>query len=182
MKSLFIALAALALTAPVAHLPAAAQFAAMPEADGDSAPQVIDATDPELIARILRSEGFKAELKTLASGAVEIESEYDGASFWLYFQACTVDFTGCEVISFSSGFDFETAQLPDIIGDWNHERYSKAYLDEDGDPFVEFSVNMKGGVTRQNFVDTLHWFTTEMSAFIEQIGWNRDLSGQAQPI
>ena len=41
---------------------------------------------------------------------------------------------------------------------------------------------MKGGVTRENFVDTLHWFTTEMSAFIEQIGWNRDLSGQAQPI
>jgi len=182
MKTPLFALAALALAAPAASLPAAAQFAAMPEAGEENAPQVVDATDPELIARILRSEGFKAELKTLASGAVEIESEHDGASFWLYFQACTADFSECEVISFSSGFDFETAQLPDIIGDWNQERYSKAYLDEDGDPFVEFSVNMKDGVTRENFVDTLHWFTTEMSAFIEQIGWNRDMTDQAQPI
>lgn len=177
-RRLVSAFAALA----VAAVPASAQTVAMPEDEGQPASQLIDATDPGAIAGLLRAEGFKAEIVTQPSGAIEIKSETAEAKFWLYFQACTPEYTGCEVVTFSSGFDFETAQLPDIIGDWNADRFSKAYLDEDGDPFVEFSVNLKAGVSRENFADTLHWFTTEMTAFIEQIGWDRTLAGQAQPI
>ncbi|MEQ8558990.1 MAG: YbjN domain-containing protein [Henriciella sp.] len=172
----------------LAVLPASAQFTnSMPgtlvdQEDGAPDRKLVDARDPEAIARILREQGYEAAIEKQENGAVEIQSKSGHANFWLYFHACTPHFTECEIITFSSGFDFETAQLPDIIGNWNATRFSKAYLDADGDPFVEFSVNMKDGVTRENFVDTLDWFTMEMSAFIERIGWNAGLAEQAQPI
>ena len=144
--------------------------------------QLVDATDPEAIAQLMRSAGYTAELRTQPTGAKEIESEAAGVNFWLYFQACNPDFTGCEVITFSAGFDFDTPQRPDILGDWNRTRYSKAYLDEDGDPFVEFSVNMVHGVSPENLLNTLNWFTLEMTAFMQQIGWHAEDAQQAQPI
>lgn len=175
-------LLALAVAIGLLALPASSQVFSAQEDPGPAVSGLVDATDPESIAALLREEGYKATLKHQESGAVEIQSSAHEASFWLYFQACTPEFTECEVITFSSGFDFETAQLPDIIGDWNVSRFSKAYLDKDGDPFVEFSINMKEGVSRENFLDTLSWFTTEMEAFIERIGWNNDIAGQTQPI
>lgn len=173
-----LALAAFALSLCLS--PASAQQPSTEEAEAPA--NLLDASDPESIADLMRTEGFKAELVTRQNGAVEIASESGGAQFWLYFQACEADFTGCEVITFSSGFDFETAQLPDVIGDWNMARYSKAYLDADGDPFVEFNVNMKHGVSPENFVDTLHWFTTEMDSFMDHIGWDSTLAEPGQPI
>ena len=180
-------LLALALGASLSVPPALAQLDSLqaapePPAAPEAAPSLVDAGDPGRIAAILREEGHEATLKRQDTGAMEIETSAGGTRFWLYFQACDDDFTGCEVITFASGFDFETAQLPDIIGDWNANRFSKAYLDADGDPFVEFSVNMKNGVSRENFIDTLSWFIMEMDAFIERIGWNSDIAGQAQPI
>ncbi|WP_158085604.1 YbjN domain-containing protein [Henriciella aquimarina] len=148
-----------------------------------SAPSgLIDASDPAAIVDLLEEAGFDARLTTQPTGAVQIESSIAETNFWLYFQACTPEFTGCEVITFSSGFDFDSPQVRDILGDWNATHYTKAYLDDSGDPFVEFSVNMVHGVSRENFINTLNWFTTEVKAFMDQIGWNNDTGGTAQPI
>ncbi|MEQ9315125.1 MAG: hypothetical protein RLN72_04685, partial [Henriciella sp.] len=70
--------------------------------------ELIDASDPAAIAGLLASEGFEAILSKQDNGAVQIKSSAAGESFWLYFQACEADFTGCEVITFSTGFDFDT--------------------------------------------------------------------------
>lgn len=143
---------------------------------------LIDASDPSAIAALLASHGFEAVLSKQDTGAVQIKSSAAGESFWLYFQACEADFTDCEVITLSTGFDFETPQTEAIFGDWNREKISKAYLDEDGDPFVEFSINMLHGVARENFADTLNWFAMEMAAFMDQIGWSDEDDTPAQPI
>ncbi|MEQ9316865.1 MAG: YbjN domain-containing protein, partial [Henriciella sp.] len=73
-------------------------------------------------------------------------------------------------------------QTEAIFGDWNRQKISKAYLDEDGDPYVEFSINMLHGVSRENFTDTLNWFAMEMAAFMDQVGWSEDDKAPAQPI
>ena len=163
--------------------PASAQFAMSPQpAEAGEDNRLVTAANPAAVAALLRDKGYKAELETQPSGAVVIQTQSRDAGFGLYFQACTDTFTECEVITFSAGFDFETAQLPDILGRWNATRFSKAYLNEEGDPFVEFSINMKHGVTAENFIDSLVWFTTEIAAFIDQIGWTGDMEDHTQPI
>lgn len=146
------------------------------------APALIDASRPKVVAELIRATGLPAELNVQDSGAVEIRSQANGANFWLYFQACDPDFTSCEVITFAAGFDFASPQVPDLLGNWNATRYSKAYLDKDGDPFVEFSVNMVHGVSARNFLNTLDWFTLEMKAFMDQISWDDSDVAAAQPI
>lgn len=143
---------------------------------------MVTAADPQAVAALLRKHGFETEIETQPTGAVVIHTQSRDAGFGLYFQACTETLTECEVITFSSGFDFDTPQLPDVLGRWNSTRFSKAYLNGDGDPFVEFSINMKHGVSEENFIDSLTWFTTEIAAFIEQIGWTGDVEDHTQPI
>ncbi|GGB64548.1 MULTISPECIES: YbjN domain-containing protein [Henriciella] len=171
-----------------AFLPAACVAIADDSADLAPAPvevedaSLIDASDPMVVASLLAEEGYEVILSKQESGAVQIKSSVGAVNFWLYFQACAPDFTACEVITLASGFDFDTAQPPAIYGDWNRDKLSKAYLDEDGDPFVEFSVNLVHGVTRDNFLDTVHWFTLEVMSFMEQIGWNKEAPDAAKPI
>ncbi len=143
---------------------------------------LVDATNPQLIAEIMKSEGYEAKLSQQDSGASEIQSNVAGTHFWIYFQACDPDFTNCEVITFAAGFDFDTPQVSGVLGNWNQTRYSKAYLDSQGDPFVEFSVNMAQGVSRENFVNTLDWFASETVAFMQQVGWHEDTADPARPI
>lgn len=144
--------------------------------------ELVDATDPEAVAALLASEGYQAVLSQQPEGTWQIQSAAAGTSFWLYFQACAPDHTGCEVISLVSGFDFDQPQVPGILGDWNRRKLSKAYLDDDGDPFVEFSVNMVHGISRDNFIDTLNWFAMEIVSFMDQIGWHQEDAESAQPI
>lgn len=169
-----------ALAATMVPVAASAEDAELPSADRGST--LIDATDPEAIAALLASEGYQAVLSQQPEGTWQIESSAAGAGFWLYFQACDPDHTGCEVISFVSGFDFDQPQVPGILGDWNRQKLSKAYVDDEGDPIVEFSVNMVHGVSRDNFIDTLNWFAMEMVGFMDQIGWHQEDAESAKPI
>lgn len=164
----------------VAACAAIAEDTAIPVQTAES--ELLDAADPAEIAALLASEGFEAVLSKQDTGAVQIKSSAAGESFWLYFEACEADYTGCEVITLSTGFDFDTPQTEAVFGDWNRQKISKAYLDEEGDPYVEFSINMLHGVSRENFVDTLNWFAMEMAAFMDQIGWNEEDDAPAQPI
>lgn len=167
---------------PQAEPQAPLQHSRAPSPGPEDMPALVDARDPAAIVELMQAGGYPAELNVQESGAVEIRSQANGANFWLYFQACDPDFTNCEIITFAAGFDFSSPQVPELLGDWNVTRYSKAYLDKDGDPFVEFSVNMVHGVSTRNFLNTLNWFTLEMKAFMSQIGWNDTDVAAAQPI
>ena len=145
-------------------------------------PEVFDASDPQVIVSLFREEGYRAILTASDLGFYEIESAANGYAFWLYFQACDDEGANCEIVTFSCGFDFVAPQSEAVLGTWNRDRYTKAYVDEEGDPYVEFSVNMTHGVTRENFADTLTWYTSEALDFVDQIGWEEDDTATAQPI
>ncbi|MEL7232221.1 MAG: YbjN domain-containing protein, partial [Pseudomonadota bacterium] len=70
-----------------------------------------------------------------------------------------------------AGFDFADAQDESVAAEWNYNRFTKAYLDKEGDPFIQLPVNILHGITPANFEDTLVWFTNEMGAFMDHIGW-----------
>ena len=159
-----------------------ASLVSAPDETSPAAAGLIDASDPKTIVRLLRQRGYAADLNVDQSGAVEIRTSHDSPNFWLFFEACAPDFTQCEVITLAAGFDFDAPQVPGLLGNWNEERFSKAYLDSEGDPFVEFTINMLHGVSPENFIDTLDWFGREITEFIDQIGWHVEDVEPARPV
>lgn len=58
-----------------------------------------------------------------------------------------------ESIQAYAGFKSDKANLSKI-NDWNRsKRYSRAYIDKDGDPVIELDLDLVGGVTPARFVD-----------------------------
>lgn len=139
----------------------------------DAAPtDLVDASAPERIVEIMQDEGFKAELSTDENEAVVIRSGASGVAFNVVFTACGGEEAVCEVLSFSAGFDFEYGKQASDISDWNQKKWTKAYLDEENDPFLEHNINMLHGVSEANFRDTLNWYARELGRFIDYIGWH----------
>ncbi|MEM1086448.1 MAG: YbjN domain-containing protein [Pseudomonadota bacterium] len=127
---------------------------------------------PERVVEIIQDAGYRAKLNRIEDGQKFIESSANGMKFQIRFYGCTEQQTDCELLVFTTGFDFADPQDERLVARWNYERFTKAYLDEEGDPFIQLPVNILHGVTVANFEDTLIWFTTEMAAFMDHIGWN----------
>lgn len=149
--------------------------------------KLVDASNPKQIAAIVQDEGFRGKVQVDEDGKVSIRSGAHGADFQIYFEACTGEASGCEILAFRAGFDLDRTTDAAIIRDWNRTRWTKSFRDEEGDPFLELNVNMVHGVSETNFRDTLNWYVRELGTFIDTIGWNDpsdedpDISGD-QPI
>nr|WP_070960983.1 YbjN domain-containing protein [Hyphomonas sp. Mor2] len=134
--------------------------------------RLVDAFDPKRIVSILQDEGYRSKLSVDEDGKVSIMSGAHGTDFHVYFEACSDGGTKCEILAFRAGFDFDRPPAPAILDEWNLKRWTKSFRDEDGDPFLEYAVNMVHGVSEANFRDTLNWYVRELGEFIDEIGWN----------
>lgn len=65
-----------------------------------------------------------------------------------------------------AGFTADGRSLPERVNDWNRtKRFSRAYLDRDGDPIIESDIDLEGGVTKQAMVSWIRTFAVSLSAF-----------------
>lgn len=181
-----IALASVALaTLPVLAIAQDAALEAPAEIMKTRSP-VIDLIDidtkPERVVELVQEAGYRAKLHRMDDGQTYIDSSASGMEFQIYFDGCEDDYTECELLVFSAGFDFDQPQDENLASVWNQTKFTKAYLDDEGDPFLEFSVNILYGVTTANFEDTLVWYTSEMGEFMDHIGWNDNNDGDAARI
>lgn len=56
------------------------------------------------------------------------------------------------------------------MNEWNRtKRYSRAYLDDDGDPVLESDLDLDGGVTRARVEDFFRTFSSALSLFLRHI-------------
>lgn len=77
----------------------------------------------------------------------------------------------CQSVMFRAGFRAK-GQTPAEMADWNRDqRFGKAYLDQAGNPIVEFNVNLAGGVSQANLVDSVDRWQAVLSAFAEHVGY-----------
>jgi len=142
-------------------------------ADEPSTPtKMIGKDSSKRAAELMQEEGFRAKIEVDEYGEIEIHSASGGSKFSIYFTACDESVKNCEIILFSAGFDFEEPQDIDTTNEWNQSRHTKAFLDDEGDPYLQHSVNVLYGVSEANFIDTLSWFTSQLAAFEDHIGWN----------
>ena len=136
-----------------------------------AAAQTVDGTSPGRIAQILQAEGYKALVTTDSEGDPKIDSGSHGVSWSIFFYGCTGS-RNCRSVQFAAAFDMRDGISPEIINRFNrNKRYTRAYYDTEFDPFLEYDVNLDGGVSEANFADSLDIWNIILGDFIEEIGW-----------
>lgn len=148
---------------------------------------LVDASDPQRIAELMQEEGYRAKVDIDTDGELSISSGAGGVEFNLYFKACDDDFTNCELLVFSAGFDLLNGSTDAAMTAWNQTQWTKAYLDDEQDPFLELPINVIHGISEANFQDSLNWFAQELIDFADHIGWEDEppapaLTGGTDPI
>lgn len=136
---------------------------------GASAQALVDASDVDVLAALIQGEGYPATISIDGVGDPLIVSEAHGYEFNVYFYGCT-DGANCRDVQFSVSFDMEDGMSLTRAQDFNHDkRWIKVYMDEESDPIIEMDANLYGGVSAENFNDTLDWWVLMMDDFLEYI-------------
>ncbi|WP_232793370.1 YbjN domain-containing protein [Caulobacter hibisci] len=127
-------------------------------------------TGPE-VAKWLQDAGYKAELTTDKSGDPLVKSAAEGVAFSIYFYDCEAK-PRCKAIQFSAGFDLKAPLTAAKINEWNrNHRYLKAYIDDEGDPHIEYDVNVNAGRTQAGLDDDFAVWTSMIGDFTTFIDW-----------
>lgn len=152
--------------------PAVAQMSIRPASNdisGDAVPMVTG--NAGQIAAAMSAAGMATSRSEAGDGTPKLDGNVEGWGYSVYFYGCNGD--DCDAIQFAAGFAEDQPMNHDVINDWNRDnRFGRAYLDAEGDPWVEMDVNMEGdGIAVTNFVETLAYWQTVLPAFVNHIGW-----------
>gem|GEM_PF-535167 len=133
--------------------------------------QTIYANNVNEIASIIRDKGYRAQVTTDSDGDPLIKSSTDGINFSVYFYGCKD--IACNAIQFSVGFNKSEPMDMSVMNSFNRRKlYGNAYLDGEGDPFLNYPVDMDGGLLRSNFDSIFKDWLLLVSEFSEAIDWN----------
>ncbi|WP_157944578.1 YbjN domain-containing protein [Mangrovicella endophytica] len=125
-------------------------------------------TEPERIAESLRGFG-SAVVEKAENGAPMIRGRIEGTGYAVFFYQCNDDQAACKSIGFYAAWEGVTA-TSEAINRWNsNRRFSRAYIDDSGNPAVEMDINLYGGVTVANFEDTADWWKIVIGTFRKEV-------------
>lgn len=127
------------------------------------ADNIISAENPDAILNIAKGYG-SATLEKDSSNDPFITGRIDGTKYIILFYGCS-NGKECDEIQFVAAWAGEKVSMDDINA-WNRDKkFGKAYLDQDGDPRLEMTVNLDYGVTQRNLDDTFDWWTKALARF-----------------
>lgn len=155
----------------MARIPAIGAIAAFAIAVsvGANAQTIVSAEDPAGLAAIVQGLGFQAKLEKDNAGDPVIRSSSSGVDFSIYFYDCKSN-KRCKSLHFTAGYDLPDGTSLDAMQQWNAEkRFASAYLDEEGDPFLQMDVNTDGGITHENFEKWVDLWQSLKGEFEERI-------------
>ena len=151
---------------------------AAPAGETAAAPQAapggtVTALNPQSVVTALQDYGVAARLEVDDEGDPVIRTKVAGASTNVYFYGCDDSGADCRSLSFSAGFELDQPYTPEQANEWNiNKRFSKSYVTEDGAAQIEMDINLvAGGVTAENFADTIDWWDYSVSEYKTFIGW-----------
>ena len=132
--------------------------------------RMVTAADPQSIVQALQGAGYKAKLERDDAGDPRIESGASGARWYVNFYGCEKG-AQCTTVTFSAGWSDADVTMA-RINEWNRDkRFSRAYLDKEDDPILEFDVDLdKGGVSGDLFIDNVEFWEASLGAFRSYIG------------
>ncbi len=147
-------------------------FAATMIATASIATAEITATNARVVLKAMQDFGLVATMEKDSQGDPKIASRVSDTKYSVYFYGCENN-DNCSSILIKAGYDLTNGISASKVNEWNREkRFAKAYIDDDGDPFLELDVNLDfEGVGNKNFEDTLDWWRLSVEDFEEFIDW-----------
>lgn len=129
------------------------------------ASKLVTAADTETILEVAKGYG-SAMLEEDDVGDPMISGRLEGHKYQVLWEGCDDE---CSVMRFQAGWsDVEASS--ELINTWNAESlFGKAYLDDEGDPMVEMTVNLDYGVSRKNLDDTFEWWREVLRSFVDEV-------------
>ena len=132
---------------------------------GTARAQMVFAERPETIVRYLQNEGYRALLETDEDDRQYISSGINGWKYDIYFLDCDDD-GKCHSLQFVMGFDLPEGTTLKAVNDfnWNYA-VGNVSVDEDKDPWLEWVVSTRGGLSKKNFTDVIEWWGAAVTWF-----------------
>lgn len=128
------------------------------------AAQIIDNNDTKAILAIAQEFG-KAELSTDDEGDPLITGTMNDTDYSIIFHNCQ-NGKNCTDLMFSSAWSTSGNFTLEQVNTWNSEMlYGQAYLDDEKDATLEMSVNIDGGVTKENLTASFQWWNDIVPEF-----------------
>lgn len=132
------------------------------------AAQVISNSDTSAMLSMAKEFG-KAELTTDSEGDPMIKGNIADTDYSIIFHNCD-NGKNCTDLMFSSAWSTQGSVSLEQINTWNTEMlYGQAYLDDEKDATLEMSVNIDGGVTKENLRATFQWWADVVPEFEDKI-------------
>ncbi|WP_343080206.1 YbjN domain-containing protein [Ostreiculturibacter nitratireducens] len=156
------------LTFARAALAAAFAMAAVP-----SQAENLRASDPDAVMLAMQKEGFLVTRETADDGTPKLVSRVSVSRFQVYFYGCDKAGESCTSIQFSAGYDLDAPMSALKTNQWNSEnRYSRAFIDDEGDPYLKLDLSLFGdGTGQENFGEVLDLWRLLVEDFEDFIDW-----------
>ncbi len=124
-----------------------------------AADDVVETISAEQLMTLMQREGYAVELHEAGFVLWKI----DGYRSHLFIA------DDAEAIQFHISFGDGNATLKKV-NEWNAtKRFSRTYLDEDGDPHLELDLDLEGGVTEKRIADYLRTCKVSLSAWCSEV-------------
>lgn len=118
----------------------------------------------------LQKAGYEATLQTPDDGEPYIAVSDQGVNFDVYGYDCAP--VRCTSIQLRASFDVTEPMSTQTINEWNTtKRYTKAWIDDQGDPVLEYDINLSPGSSYEALQDDLALWGSMLGAFFEFLGW-----------
>lgn len=142
--------------------------------------QMVDRFDAESVGAVITALGLTYGETTDNRGfpLLQIQREQDQGNFAatttnILFYGCEAD--GCKDITLYSWYQPPSRVGADAVHEWNDifrqtRNWSRAYIDEEGDPTLVMNINAEGGIGQRAFEILLFSYLQEAQDFGRTVG------------
>ena len=140
---------------------------AMPVAAG-----LVDPTDPTTLVRTMQNAGYRAELAVDNIGYPMIRSSTQGINYAIFFYGCTDAGTDCTNVQFEATFTMNSPLSAELMNEFNAaKRFIRVVVNDEGNPAIRMDVNMRDGITEDQFLDYMNLWDILVGDFLAHINW-----------
>jgi Putative bacterial sensory transduction regulator len=124
--------------------------------------------DLDQIAELMKGAGYRAELKGEKADRY-LRSASSGYNFSIFTYGCNDDGTKCKSVQFYAGFNPKVSPTLEKMNEFGRDnRWGRYYLDKDGDPVIEFDLDLEqGGMSEELFLDNVEYWDYAMGRFAD---------------
>lgn len=140
-------------------------------APAQAADEMVTANSPQGIAAIMELAGYDVELDTDSVGDPMIKTELAGWEARIVFYGCDEEtHDGCDSLQLTAGFDrAKPWTAEEAIQISSKYRFASVWLDEEGDPFIQWDIVTADGIPAKVFLRSIREFTQAITNATELI-------------